>query len=1269
MTHNRIVTENHLDQWVRGNSRDAQGVIVELLWRLVSASSPNPKERRFPLGDSIGQHGPDGVLDTDFAFEPFVPEGRSFWEIGTGVNAHEKATSAYRDLVSSIPEAVRRQVAFVFVTPLSGRRDWQYTWKEDEQAKWVEHRRERNEWRSVRVIDGSNLIDWFQHFPSVEHWLAGKMGLPVQHMQTPEQRWADLRTIGEPPPLTPEIFLANRDQASEKLKELFLGTTLQLQLDTHFPDQVVDFVCAYVATQDADAKVDTVGLCLIISSADAWTAITTLRARHVLIADFDLDEADAAGARLLERARRAGHAAIIRGKPGGIPHPNRVTIPNPRSYQVQEALEKAGYNEQRARVLAQRSNGNLSSLLRCLQNLSLMPQWAEGTQAAELAIAELLGSWNERSDADRAIVERLSGKPYGEWIGRMREIALRPGTPLIGRDGAWKLVARYEAWYALGPHLHDEHLDRLAEAAVAVLREHDPKFELPVGERYAASIHGKVLRHSGAVRTGLAESLALLGSHAKALRSSSFGKPEATAALAVREILAGADWVLWASLNGVLPLLAEAAPDAFLDAVEEALSKEQVPFRAVFAQETSGAMGGNYMTGLLWGLETLAWDPEYLTRVVVTLGELASLDPGGNWANRPLDSLSTILLPWLPQTCAPISKRRAAVATLIQELPEIAWRLLLSLLPNSHQTSMGSRKPVWRETIPDDYAKGVLRSEYWEQIAIYAELGMQMARSNPARLADLVENLDHLPQSAHDELLEYLGSQEVTSMAESDRLQLWNELVTLVARHRKFADAHWAMPPQEVDRVAMLAAQLAPATPAFLHRRLFSGQEFDLYEEGGNFAAEQTKLEEKRLRAIEEVLAAGGVGAVLEFAAAVESPWRAGMAFGAVAGSEADDAVLPRMLRTEDRPLSQFAGGFVRGRFQGLGWQWVDSVTTSQWASSDIGQFLAYLPFTLATWERSARLLGKDESAYWTSASATPYAAGAGLEVAVDRLMKYGRPRAAIECLHSIIRKAQALDSEQAIRVLLAAVASSEEAHALNVSAAVEVIKFLQDDAATDRAALLPVEWAYLPLLDRHHRGVYPKVLEQRLARDPAFFCEVIQAVFHPRGEPRPAVESTEERKVIARNAYRLLSEWRTLPGSREDGAFDGDTLASWLEHVKTICRDSGHLEVAMTMVGHILFHAPRDPEGLWIHRSAADVLNAKDAKDMRDGFVTEVFNSRDVHGFTAGREERQLADKYRTRADEAEACGYHRVANSLRELAAEYEQAAEREASRDPYE
>jgi hypothetical protein len=187
------------------------------------------------------------------------------------------------------------------------------------------------------------------------------------------------------------------------------------------------------------------------------------------------------------------------------------------------------------------------------------------------------------------------------------------------------------------------------------------------------------------------------------------------------------------------------------------------------------------------------------------------------------------------------------------------------------------------------------------------------------------------------------------------------------------------------------------------------------------------------------------------------------------------------------------------------------------------------------------------------------------------------------------------------------------------------------------------------------------------LADDPVFFCEVIRTVFRSTKEEPPVEEPTEQQKNIATNVYRLLSEWRTPPGSQTGGAYDGDALTAWLEAVKAACAESGHLEIALSRVGHVLIHTPPDPTGLWIHHSAATALNAKDASDMRNGFRNALFNSRGGYYVDPeGREERELASKYRNQAEKLESHGYHRLANSLRELAVAYERDAERLASRD---
>ena len=203
-----VVTENQLDNWVRANPQEAQGLIVELVWRLAAASSPSPLERRFPLGDSIGQHGPDGVLNVRIGYEPFVPEGHSHWEIGTGGNAGAKATSDYKSLTESVPDSVRRNSTFLFASPLSGRRTWPFTWKPESQATWAKERREKGEWKDVRIIDGTRLIDWVRQFHAVETWLAGRMyDLSTQHFDIPERRWEVVSSYGGPQPLPPEVFL------------------------------------------------------------------------------------------------------------------------------------------------------------------------------------------------------------------------------------------------------------------------------------------------------------------------------------------------------------------------------------------------------------------------------------------------------------------------------------------------------------------------------------------------------------------------------------------------------------------------------------------------------------------------------------------------------------------------------------------------------------------------------------------------------------------------------------------------------------------------------------------------------------------------------------------------------------------------------------------------------------------------------------------------------------------------------------------------------
>ena len=436
------------------------------------------------------------------------------------------------------------------------------------------------------------------------------------------------------------------------------------------------------------------------------------------------------------------------------------------------------------------------------------------------------------------------------------------------------------------------------------------------------------------------------------------------------------------------------------------------------------------------------------------------------------------------------------------------------------------------------------------------------------------------------------------------------ELVNLTSRHRKFAESWWAMKPEVVDEIDAITKGLAPNSPIHIHQRLFSDRDSDLYDERGNWEEQRKVLDDRRQKAISEIFLSGDTEAVLAFAKAVESPWRAGMAFGTIASSEAELIVLPALLESGNESLAQFVGGFVRRRFWEQKWQWVDGIDTAKWTPSQKGQFLAFLPFTSDTWERVAQLLGEDEYPYWSKTSANPGEVEHGLEIAIDRLVNYGRPLAAIGCIQQMLYEKHPLNNSQVVRVFRAMFKLPESLHDMDIHAILEIIKALQNDPSMNPDDLFQIEWAFIPILDRF-QGAYPKLLEQRLAEDPVFFCEVIRIVFRSTIENRPIEKLTEQQKNIAASAYRLLHNWRSPPGSQKDGAFDGDALNAWLEKVKEIANESGHLNVSLSVIGQVLIHTPPDPNGLWIHQSAARVLNAKENKNMRNGIYTAAISSR----------------------------------------------------------
>lgn len=1263
MEHSQIVTPNELEEFAK--RVDSEAAIPELVWRLVTTSVKDLSLCRIPYGNSIGLPDLDGLVETESGLRQFVPKGRSYWEIGRSSKPQAKATADFKKRTAETSAKERASTTFVFVTPQNR------PWPPQSQLRWIA-RRKKEGWKDIKIIDGIQLCDWLQEFPVHGKWLLKKIGLGtnVSGFETVAEHWGLIPQSTNPgdPPLPAKTFLIGRDKACVELARLFRGEITQLLLSVESEHDAEDFVAAFVESLDETTRRLFSDRCLLISDADTWEALINLRDDHVLVANPRIDLV--LNERLHMAARQRGHRMIIPVSGSWADgKESLISIRNPSKSALESVFRDAGFSPERARELAGAGAQSLAALKRFLRGLSEIPQYATWENARVLAQAGMLGKWLGKNQADKSIVEDLVGKPYGEWIEIARGETLRPDTPLIQRNEAWKLISRGEAWAALGPRLTDGDLDRFRKISVLVLKEADPRFDIPVDDRSAASLYGKVRTYSESIREGLTETLALLGCRPTALSSCSLGKAESIAALVVRELLEDADWKRWASLSSELPLLAEASPDEFLEAVEVALTKPaEKHFLGVFQQEGSGIGGWNYTSGLLWALETLAWHPDYLVRVTRLLGELAAMDPGGSWSNRPKNSLSDVFLPWHPQTTASISQRKAAVEALLRDQPSVGWQLLQDLLPSHRSATSGTRKPVWRDLIPGGWKEGISPKDYWDQVSNYASLATQVAATDFLKLADLVDRLADLPDPAHTRVLDHLCSEQVVSTPEKTRLPIWEALVDLSSKHRKYATSEWAMPVDRVTKIEEVARKLAPASTSLLVKRLFSERDFDLYEESGDFDEQQRKLQTRRQNAVGEILASGGLPAVLDFAKEVESPGKVGVALGSKSSDEIDQLLLPAYLGNSDKSIGAFVESFIRARYWEQKVAWLDKQLGRDMSPEQRLALFVSLPFDPEVWHRAEDVLGDTSNRYWAEVVANPWGLDTPLLIeAAERLIQHERFEPAIDSLYILSHRKVPFSIEIAEKALMGILDPERKLRGLDQNHIVEVINWLQETEPKDSAILFKLEWSFLSLLNKHSGGE-PKTIERKLSSDPALFRDVIAAVFRSDKEDKDKRTITETDKQIAQNAYRLLNGWAVMPGVMPDGTFDADRFSAWWEEAKRLTMESGHLQIAMDQLGQALHNSPADPNGLWIHHSVAEALDAKDAEKMRRGFSVGLFNKRGVHGFSAGEEELTFAKGYREKADALASQGFHRVADTVRNLAKQYERDAHRQAGQDMF-
>lgn len=1234
-----LASQIQIEQW--GETQQAQSRLPNLVRNLIADLVPDVQELIMPGDEHVNLSGYDGIVQSPVQ-TPFVPRGRSVWEFGVGGNPKGKADADYEKRTKEPCGLNRSETTFVFVTP--------HRWANG--RTWAQEKTALSDWKAVQVRTASDLYGALERSPRTHVRFSEEIGVPANGVQSLDKWWENF-TRGTRGLLPPELLTAGRtSEAARLLASITEEPARLLWIGAPDPDDVLSFVAAVVHRANPVIRQDILDRTLVVFDPGALAYLGETEGLLILI---PFEESLVRRADLI-----AGHHIILHSSSGTT---GDLELPRTPIGEAEKILKNLGVEDDRVSDLARAINKSVPLYRRRLTGVPnaatvIVRAFADDSIARR---AWMLGSWNLRSPGDVAAIERIAGD--AEAFQKATNALLDGAAPIFTRVGsAWKIFDRLDSVGQVVAKATADDLTSLEAVVQEILGAVDPKLDLPRDERWRAAIYGKVRNHSSDLRKGLATTLAQFGSlEGDANRVVGGQTLAGWTQLMVRALLQRANeddtGKVWESLFDVLPLLAEAAPDIFLEEVGVALEPGSALGAGLFPDSERAYLSPTSPhVYLQWALEVLAWSPVYFSEATQLIMLLTAKAPNDSITNHPTGVLTGLFLPWRPQTSASLKSRNTVLTKFVRNNPAEAWKLVLALFPRRHGFVTASAGPEFHDWKKRATESNVSMPDYVNSVDRIVDLGIQLARQEPPRLAALVAKIDELSSEPRDRLLSLfaeLGREGTLDEATSETV--WKELSSFIRRHREYSDSEWALDEAALKPLDQVAELFQPATRKEQVLWLFDCRpELGDISRRDNYEEYDRELQRRQTAAVEEVFEQSGLQGLLDLASTVRRPWSVGYATTQSSSVRIDENDLASLLVDKRAGVLEFA----RAAIAKLANEDEEVIVAMAKKHTKPPLLAARILQTVddlsVAWAALDQLDEEVSRHYW--AEFQTHGRGEFLLVneAARRLGKHKRHAAALELMAMYSHGGKVyLDPELILQLFHASSAEDPEAGTLSEYEIGALLDYVERDGAIDTQRQGLLQWKLLPALDD---STSIRALESLIADSAEFFVQMISFLYR-RGDEK---EETTVPENISSNAWNLLNRWTMIPGSDpEDGIVDESALYRWVGEARRLLEESGRLDVGEAHIGMVLARArPDTRDSIWPCIPVRNFFESQSSEVINRNFKVGIINKRGVTSRSlteGGEQERVLAKGFLDDALEL-VDEWPKTARLLREVSQVYE-------------
>lgn len=1192
------IDRTEIEAW--GRRHEAKGEFPFLISKLIFETTPRSTFFEIPSGSAVFIGGWDGVVQCKEE-TTFVPENISLWEFKTNGGKAE-AESDYKKRTKDSLGFDKSKATFIFVTTDC------WTTKEE----WVNEKKAQNEWADVRVYDSTNLQNWLNITDITSKWFIGTiLGRSYETCLTIEDFWEEWSIGPKGITLVPELVLSGRETSSQQLVNFLQGDPNLMAVRASTKDETVAFIIATVLNLGGQLKEQFYSKSLILESLTDFRVIKKNGSQLNLITKFE-DTAT-----LHSAVGRNHHVLLPLGPDDPYNSKDIIEPPKPeRDGQIQ-ALINSGISKEDATKFSKEAGRDITILKKLLGFPLNKVKWKYQDKINELIPVLLIGRWDETKEGDRKVLEQLSGESYETYSERLYKWLEVESPPLIKIGSSWRLTSPLDAWTNLSNLIAAKDFENLKACFPEVMQEINPAFELELGERQMASIRGKVSLYSKWCREGLTQSLILVGLHGDKLKFQESFQAQEWVDSIIKELLYDASGKLWASRDQDMPLIAEASPKSFFESAYHSLSSDDKPIMDMFQEEDGFISPTSHHTGLLWALEGLAWTEEYVYDASLILAKLASLDPGGNLSNRPLNSLREIYKPWHYQTLASFEDRMKILEQIIKNEYETGWELLSGMIPKGPGTAFPTHKLRWR-LFERSFDNQYQWAEIFSTHSHVLDLLIEHFDSSEDKLADLMEKSEskQIQPSDREKVLLFIES-NLEKVKITDNTA-WHELRNTLSQHRSHPDAKWALPEKILKRYEEIYKKLEPKDPIEQIVWMFNDH-WPNFPEGIekkelSFEEQEKLVVDRRVEGLKKIYEEFGFRKVKELATSVKETWIYGDTLARIIDEENEVLELCEYLKEDEGSVLHFIQRFIfrKSIIKEIDWVFdlYEKLKEAGYTDIQLARVFHQVDQSKVVWDFLENTSPETQINYWKGIY--PHFWGVAedeLVYGIDKLMEVKRFISALDIAYHEPKK---LPTEKLVEVLeKAGTKKSEEEKRFDSYHATRIIEELETREDIEKAILLRLEWLYLPFLASYGSGHKPKVLHEELTNNPEFFIEVLKWVYKSDNEDKDQEDISDEAKQNrGRNSYDLLRSWKQIPGVSEELKIDEEFLWEWINKVRELAKQSGRLKVADIHIGHVLAEYPEKEEP-WPPIEICKVIEKISTDSLKSGFSSATFNKR----------------------------------------------------------